>query len=183
MNMRTKSPKRLPKSGWIEVGYLALKEAGAHALTVETLCARAGRSKGSFYFHFDAIEDFAMQLVSLWADRFGDKITQSLLRKVARHEPVGLNDLAARLDPSLELGIRSLAARLPKAAEQVAEIDRQRLNLLRTGLTTQFGDEDAEALATVEYAAYIGLLHLDHAVKMEKRQALYARFLSVTGRY
>ena len=175
--------KRLPKSGWIELGFLILKEAGAHLLTVEYLCARAERSKGSFYFHFGSIDDFCMQLVSLWADRFGSNVTDHLQLRAARNEPLSLNDLAARLDPSLERGIRSLADQLPQAAEKIADVDRQRLDLLRTGLTAQFNDKDAEALATVEYAAYIGLLNLEHAVNPEHSQKLYARFLPITGRY
>lgn len=183
MSLPQKTTRRLPKSGWIELGFSILKEAGAHLLTIEHLCARAERSKGSFYFHFGSIDDFCMQLVSLWADRFGSNVTDHLQRRAARNEPVSLNDLAARLDPSLERGIRSLADQLPQAAEKIADVDRQRLDLLRTGLTAQFNDKDAEALATVEYASYIGLLHLGHAVSSGHSQMLYARFLPITGRY
>ena len=66
--------KRFRKRDWLDTGISALREQGIDALTVDRLCEQAGRTKGSFYFHFTAIEDFLLELTDWWVSEFTHRI-------------------------------------------------------------------------------------------------------------
>ena len=54
-----KPPSRFSRTDWLALGLAALAEDGPLGLTIAALCRRAGKTKGSFYAHFPAIEAYA----------------------------------------------------------------------------------------------------------------------------
>ena len=177
------SPSRFTRKDWLDLGITLLKQYGADALVVENLCESAGKTRGSFYFHFQNIEDYLSALAELWMNEFTTKIT-------ARGEtpPPGrtdlLNQLAARLDLDLESGIRQLAMRNTSVAEIVASADRRRIQWLARLYVNcgEYSNDQAIALARIEYAAFSGFSLIDPNLTPADARTLYEHFLTLTDR-
>ena len=176
-------PSRFTRNDWLDLGITLLKQYGADALVVENLCESAGKTRGSFYFHFQNIEDYLSALAELWLNEFTTKIT-------ARGEtpPPGrtdlLNQLAARLDLDLESGIRQLAMRNTNVAEIVTSADQSRVAWLSRlyGNCGEYNDNQAAALARIEYAAFTGFSLIDPDLSPAGARSLYEHFLELTNR-
>lgn len=60
--MTAPAPRRFRRGDWLALGLAALAEQGPAGLTIEALCRRADKTKGSFYAHFPAIETYLSAL-------------------------------------------------------------------------------------------------------------------------
>lgn len=60
----------MTKDEWMRTGLGLLGEVGAGDLTVERLTEAAGVTKGSFYHHFQNVEEFQERLIAFWADQY-----------------------------------------------------------------------------------------------------------------
>ena len=58
--------KRFSQQDWLDAGVSALSEGGVGAVTIDALCRRVGKTKGSFYSHFPTMSDFIRQLGERW---------------------------------------------------------------------------------------------------------------------
>lgn len=58
--------KRFSRQDWLDAGVSALSEDGVGAVTIDALCRRVGKTKGSFYSHFPTMSDFIRQLGERW---------------------------------------------------------------------------------------------------------------------
>lgn len=56
------------------MGYTVLAEEGVRALKVERLCQQAGVTRGSFYWHFEDIDNYRAALVESW-NKFLERAT------------------------------------------------------------------------------------------------------------
>ena len=63
MVVRKQPSTRLSAEDWLEVGYTVLAQEGVRALKVERLCQQAGVTRGSFYWHFEDIDNYRAALV------------------------------------------------------------------------------------------------------------------------
>ena len=153
---------RLGRCDWLDLGLAALSEHGPRGLTLETLCARAGRTRGSFYHHFADMEAFKAAVLDRWVERDARQIVAEVERSgpdVAARR-ARLDTLAMSVDHHLEVAVRRWAGSDAPAAAAVRRIDRERIAYLGD-LYAQEGAGDAHDRATIEYAAFIGLQHLD----------------------
>ncbi len=151
--------RRFGRTDWLSLGLAALAKEGPEALTIDALCARATKTRGSFYHHFDSMEAYLAALGAYWRREH----TEAIIEKAeAAPSPTDqrehLNTLAMALDPATEQGIRRLAG----VNAQVAEICRA-VDAMRTGYMAElykrsggFDGETAEALSWIEYAAFVG---------------------------
>src|SRR6476620_9404485 len=57
---------RITRRDWLDTGLRLLAEVGADGLTIEALTAALGVTKGSFYHHFRAFQDFKEALLALF---------------------------------------------------------------------------------------------------------------------
>lgn len=176
---------RLSATGWLTLGFKALAEGGPEALTIEALCTRAGRTRGSFYHHFATIDAYRAALAEHWR---GVHTEEVIRRAETRSAPLGkldlLNTLAAALDPRVERGFRRLAAADAAVATVCRAVDRRRIAYL-SGLyqaTGRFTDAEAEALARIEYAAFVGFQSIAPDATPAELRATYEAFLGLTGR-
>ncbi|MEM9332766.1 MAG: TetR/AcrR family transcriptional regulator [Pseudomonadota bacterium] len=175
-------PKRFAKSDWIEQGLEALTENGPDALTVERLCLSADKTRGSFYFHFENIEAFMADLVNAWKTQFTTEIINRPHIRAQRADL--LNQLAARLDLDLEVGVRNLALRHSALQPIISEADQMRIDWL-ANLYVRVADYDedkARALAKIEYASFIGFKIINPDLKPSEAKILYDAFLKLTNR-
>lgn len=169
--------KRLRRDDWVQLALAHLAARGPDGLTIEALCAAAQRTRGSLYHHFRDHDALLQAVLEGW--RLAH--TEAVITQVEAHPggaaPLALSQLALALDPRLEVGIRQLAARHPHLRPLVRSVDARRIAFLaslyvRDGLDPA----DAEVLAEVEYAAYVGLQHMDTGRSPQQLVELYARF-------
>lgn len=171
------SPGRWRRTDWANLGLEQLSRHGPSGVTVESLCAASGRTRGSLYHHFGDHHEFLLALVALWRERF----TEAVITAVRNQELSGrtgashLNRLAIALDAGVEIGIRQLAAGDGELAARVADVDRRRIDFL-TELHLEAGapsGERARAWAELEYAAFVGSQHMRSLYPPERLSALY----------
>lgn len=152
-----RSMRRLTRADWLALGLQIIATAGPGALTIERLCEKANRTRGSFYHHFHDHQGYLEALVDEWHRIFVKRpIAES--RKGAPQEKLRrLNQLASELDPRVEIGVRRLAASNSGVRSKVSLVDAERLRYLASlyreaGLTQRVADK----IARLEYAAYVG---------------------------
>ena len=68
---------RIPREAWIEEGFHILADEGDSALTVDALCRRLDRSKGSFYHHFDGRPGYVDALLTEWESQATDRLIET----------------------------------------------------------------------------------------------------------
>lgn len=174
--------KRFNKNDWISLGLQALSTNGAGALTIEELCEKAIKTKGSFYFHFKTIEEFLISLTHEWLDTYTTKITQTTNTQSQKLD--FLNQLAARIDLDLETGIRQLASRNEQVQEIVKQADDTRIKWLAELYSNSgsYNKSDALALANIEIAAFTGFKLIKPDMQPSEARDFYDSFLKLTSR-
>lgn len=170
---------------WVDVAVKALSEDGPDALTIDALCQRTEKTKGSFYAHFDNYDAFMAALAAYWRESNADAVMRAVEGEASLGDRLALlNHLAVRLDVKLDLGMRRLADRSQLIREAVAEVDRARVSYL-AGLyqaIANYSEQEASDLATIEYAAYVGLQQIDPAREPYELDRLYNVFVRLTSR-
>jgi len=176
---------RLTDTDWLALGLRALADAGPEALTIDALCRRADRSKGSFYHHFESISVYRERLVAYWRERDTEEIIRLASEpREATGQLDALNRMTSHLDMHLEQAMRKLAAQDPTVARAIREVDRRRTGfLVQLHLATgDFAPDDAELLAQVAYAAFVGFQVIAPEMKPEVSQQAYLRFMRLLTR-
>ncbi len=156
----------LSAQDWIEVGRGILASEGDGALTVDALCARLGKTKGSFYHHFADREAYARALLDQWSRSF----TEEIFPAVEQEEDLILafEQLHVRLhheyDMRLDRAIRVWSLRSPEVSHIVHGFDEAWIDFLtRCFLRLTGNAELAQQLAMHQGALFIGasMMHLD----------------------
>ena len=173
---------RFTKSDWLTLGLEVLSQQGSEALTLERLCESAAKTKGSFYFHFNTIDAYLVEMIEQWLETY---TTQIITRHSIKTQRLDLlNQLVTQLDLDLETGIRNLACRNKTIQELVTHADQMRLEWLAE-LYVNSGNYDkqqANALAAIEIAAFTGFRLNKPDMQAQEARLLYDRFLKLTNR-
>ncbi|MHB1194633.1 MAG: TetR/AcrR family transcriptional regulator [Longimicrobiales bacterium] len=167
---------RTSRDHWIEEGFRILSDEGDGALTVDALCERLDRSKGSFYHHFAGREAFVESLLGTWERRVTDRLIATGQGEAPVEDRLRtLNREASELRIArLERAIRGWAAREPQARTVQDRVDRRRLAFLEELCTERMGaGEAATRLARVLQLTFVGAQHLDPPLEGEE---LYRTF-------
>jgi AcrR family transcriptional regulator len=127
---QAKAP-RWSREDWIELGARSLRTNGPAGVTLEALCVAAARTRGSFYHHFAAVDELAVEIAALWRRTETEAIGAAAL---AESDPrKGLRTLArlsAQMDHALEIGVRALGAANPAVAAIVRDVDEVREGII-----------------------------------------------------
>lgn len=70
--------KTLTREDYARLGLELLAESGVGGVTVASVCARLGVTKGSFYHHFDGVADLQQAMVDYWERLYGESRPASL---------------------------------------------------------------------------------------------------------
>ncbi len=170
---------RRTRQDWIDEGFRVLAGEGDAGLTVDALCERLDRSKGSFYHHFNGRPAYVEALLEAWerqaTDRFVDighagGAVESRLKEV--------NRAASELrNAGVERAIRLWASTVPLAARVQDRVDRKRLELLHELCVERMGEGEAAALlARVFQLVFVGAQYLDPPLEGPQLYAVF-RFL------
>lgn len=156
--MDAAAPSRFTNSDWLSLGERLLCEEGAAALSLERLTEAAGRTKGSFYHHFQSRDDFLAALTRRWRETVVEPAARPY-----RDDPrpaawqALLHDAPLQLNQPFERAVRRLAVGEPIVRAGVERVDRERIDSL-TFLVSQLRDdlEDPRAFAILMYAVIVG---------------------------
>jgi AcrR family transcriptional regulator len=155
---------RVTRDDWIQQGFRILAEDGDGSLTVDALCERLERSKGSFYHHFDGRPGYVRALLDAWEREATDRLIETGHADAPVEDRLrAVNRQASELrNAGLERAIRGWAAREPEAREVQDRVDRRRLAFLEELCAERMGEgEAAKRLARVFQLAFVGAQHLD----------------------
>lgn len=167
---------RTTREDWIAEGFRILTDEGAGALTVDTLCARLGRTKGSFYHHFAGRSDYVDALLDTWEREATDRLIEAGHTDAPVQERLRvLNRQASELrNAALERAIRGWAALEPLARNARDRVDGRRLGFLEELCAERMGEGvAARRLARVFQLVFVGAQQLDPPLEGE---ALYQTF-------
>lgn len=176
---------RFTRARWLVLALEALASGGLETLTIDALCARAEKTRGSFYFHFSSIDVFLLALADHWRVEFTEKVIERSKARVAPRDRLDLlNELAMSLDPRAEQGMRRLAATSSAISQVCQAVDLRRTRYLAELYTAseRFSAEHAHALARVEYAAFVGFQIVSPDASPADMRDLYRSFIALTGR-
>ena len=155
---------RRSRKDWIEEGFRILASEGDRGLTVDALCERLERTKGSFYHHFAGRPGYVEDLLAVWELEATDRIIASGSSDAPVKERLrAVNRQASELrNAKLERAIRGWAAREPHARRVQDRVDQKRLEFLVELCTERMRDhEAAELLARIFQLALVGAQHVD----------------------
>ncbi|MBA3677153.1 MAG: TetR/AcrR family transcriptional regulator [Sphingosinicella sp.] len=164
---------RMKYEDWVELGAEGLRQSGPAPFTVDNLCARAGRTKGSFYHHFEGIQVFTMAVVRHWIEHETDIVARAALKDEAPLEKLrAMWRLTAATDHRLELGIRAMALTDGAIATLVADTDKRR-EAIMTGLLGAAYALDEERASN--FARLFHALHLSAQMRAPEDIAGFSR--------
>lgn len=177
--------RRFSLKDWLDLGLEGLAEAGPAGVTIEALCRRGGKTKGSFYAHFVTSEAYLTALAEHWHATYTRRLVEAADTGEQPDVRLSLLDqMALRLDSRVEQGMRRLAANDTAVMRVCTEVDRERIAYL-AGLhraSGRFDDKNAHTLARLEYAAFVGFQQIDTGAGSAGAAESYQLFLKLTGR-
>lgn len=175
---KARAADRLGMDVWLDAGLAILAEEGFAALTVDRLSASVGRSKGSFYHHFQGTNGFVDALLGHWRALQ----TEAVVQRVEMHSDPAvrreeLRQQAIGLDHDVERAVRVWAGSDPRARAVIKAVDDRRVSYLSKIIkdVSPRSNEEAVIAARLEYAAFIGLHQLYPDAGPELLGPLFAR--------
>jgi AcrR family transcriptional regulator len=150
---------KLNRDHWLSAGLQALAVEGAEGLRIMPIAQQLGVTKGSFYWHFQNLDDYQSALLDEWEQRHTQQIIHFVEGKGgdALTKLRNLMSVTVSADARLAQGMRSWANTNPKVKKALVRVDQMRLGYL-VGLLSALGwpSDKAETLARWSYCALIG---------------------------
>lgn len=161
---------------WLEAGMDLLVESGPKGLTIERLCQRTGKTKGSFYHHFQNRQAFQRQLLDFWEKSHTQDLIELTGSEPASRALSALQKVARELNFDRESAFRTWARYDQETAETVLRVDRSRVaHVQRLLIQTGHDAATSQSVAWLEYALFLGLAQIGESISSE--QSLEARRL------
>lgn len=161
--VRRSRGSRLTADDWAQAALDVLATGGIGAVDINGVCAHAGVTRGSFYWHFADVAALHAAMAERWCAQ-----TRAALEALAELDRLPaserLHTMTLRLvDDSnwgVERALREWARTEPRVAEVLAEGDRFVLSLVEGALLELRGDPaEARVLAGLLVYAGIGFAH------------------------
>ncbi len=149
---------------WIEAAYAILAHEGHAGLTINQLTTRTGKTRGSCYHHFGSMDGFVSDLLADWRESNTERIARlAVLDPELGARRTFIHDAAMRLDKWVEIAIRIWAGTDRRVLDASRDVDRRRMEVLTYDLVAlaekydrELSPREAEMLALIEYAAFVG---------------------------
>ncbi len=179
-------PKRFSKYDWLGFGLKTLAKHGPGAIRIDNLCARAKRTKGSFYHHFKSREDFVAALLTHWEQ----ELTQSVIDQAEQYDnPVerlnALNyitaDITSGVDGGIERQLRRWAGSDEMVETAINAVDKRRVDYVASLLmqAKDISSQRAIDLAVMNYASLIGFQQMFTPIDPERRRRIDLIYVDV----
>ncbi|MFE5475708.1 TetR/AcrR family transcriptional regulator [Nocardia sp. NPDC055165] len=176
--------RRLGVEDWTAAALGLLLRKGVAAITISTLCDELGVTKGSFYWHFDGIDQLLETTAQFWcadhndaARGFHDLDELPPQQRLARMGEL----LTGERVWQVELAVRDWARTNAKVAEAVKALDQRIFHTLSDTLVDMgFSTEQAQMRAGLMCFAGIGFVHGNQnlPVPTEEQRREFFRFIT-----
>ncbi|HHL43297.1 MAG TPA: TetR/AcrR family transcriptional regulator, partial [Hellea balneolensis] len=173
---------RFQKPDWLTLGLDILKSDGPRGIRVENLCARAHKTKGSFYHHFKDRDDYVDSLLAFWEDMFTQAvIAQVELLPAPVDRLIALNTLTLDLDHGVERDLRHWAGTDKKVQKTLARVDKRRLDYVARLLmqAKNISSQTAIDLAMMNYATLVGFQQIYIDIHPQRRARIDKMFVDI----
>ena len=166
---------RLSKEDWLAEGFKLLFEFAQDKLRIAFLCERLGVTRGSFYHHFESIDNYVEDLMRVWEKQNTlDAIEAAQLGKSPLESMELLNRKVVQANQKIEAAIRSWSFYQPVVKKHLDRVDETRLTFL-TNIFQQMGMEKvvAQKHAKLDYAVLIGIQQLYPNITPREMEGLW----------
>ena len=171
--------KRLDKESWLLQGFKTLDVEGFSRITIDNLCDKQKRSKGSFYYHFKNIDGYIEEFMKYWSEKnTADfiKVTEAVTNIKEKH--IKLNDLTSLVSHQSEQVIRAWSFSNKLVKQYLEQVDDLRTEyLIKLNMQSGMDAERAKDYAVIEYATLIGIQQLCPTISKEEFKRLYCVFI------
>ncbi|MEM6535072.1 MAG: TetR/AcrR family transcriptional regulator [Pseudomonadota bacterium] len=170
--------KRLTREDWLRFALIELSRSGHTKLSANALAAKLGVSRGSFYWHFQSLDDFHEMLLKMWADLTTEKVIDDL-RAVGspKQRLASLIKQSMLGDSKLERSIRSWAVSNTTVARHVHAVDARRVAYVEQLLLNLGADPvDVRSRSQILYWAVIGRILSTNGVEPNLSDTDFDRF-------
>lgn len=166
---------RLSKEDWLAEGFKLLSEFAQNKLRIALLCDRLGVTRGSFYHHFESIDNYVAELMRAWEKQNTlDAIEAAQIGSSPLERMELLNQKVAKANQKVEAAIRSWSFYHPVVQAHLQRVDDIRLDFL-VRIFEELGMEKdlAQKHAKLDYAVLIGMQQLYPDIKPKDMEALW----------
>jgi AcrR family transcriptional regulator len=152
-----KNPRyKVSKENWIKKGLLIIRRNGSSHLTIDEIASRLKVTKGSFYHHFENIDEFEYEVANYWSTELIENMGQANTKNVAD----SLKRFYEAVNVKEETKFRNWSESSKFAAEALKSLDLKRIDFLFALYQTKYDQKEAKAKAYLEYGAFIGVQQL-----------------------
>ncbi|MEU5407230.1 TetR/AcrR family transcriptional regulator [Nocardia asteroides] len=177
--------RRLGVEDWTAAALRILLREGVAAITIAKVCDELGVTKGSFYWHFDGVDQLLETTAQFWcadhndaARGFQDLDDLPPQQRLARMGEL----LTGERVWQVELAVRDWARTNAKVAEAVKALDQRIFHTLAATLVDMgFASEQAEMRAGLMCFAGIGFVHGNQNLPVPTEAQRRAFFAFVTA--
>lgn len=152
--------------------YQCFRDHGYHDTSVDAICAEAGASKGSFYWHYGSKQEVFIDILDTWTREVMDQLYEQFEEAVIETDYVTAITGAlvretrrGRVMLPLWLEFASQAKREPEIQAALSKFHRRARSaiaaILRTAVSWPVSDEQMDATAATIFGAYLGLVMQD----------------------
>ncbi|MEJ2311007.1 MAG: TetR/AcrR family transcriptional regulator [Gemmatimonadales bacterium] len=141
-----RSARKLTRNDWLSAALAALLSAGPEGVHVEPLAASLGVTKGSFYWHFEDLQDLLSSVIDYWATRMLGAVRDhdNLTGSPAQNLLEVMEDIAREDRARYEAAMRTWAKSDERAKQAVRRVDQARLEWT-TGVFREMGFSPEQA--------------------------------------
>lgn len=166
---------RLSKEAWLKEGFKLLSEFAQDKLRIAYLCERLGVTRGSFYHHFESIDQYVEELLKQWEKQNTlDAIKAAELGNSPMERMELLNRQVVQANQKVEAAIRSWSFYHPVVKQHLARIDEIRISFLTDIFQEMSMAADiAHKHAKLDYAVLIGVQQLYPDITSKELEALW----------
>jgi AcrR family transcriptional regulator len=157
-----------------------LSEQGYHRLKMTALHQRLGVTSGSFYHYFKNWPDFVAGFLAYWTAH----TNQIAEKSAATPDPLDRLELLRALTRTVphdaEVAIRTWSAMDPMVAAAQRDVDRRRIDIIRTAVVEATGSErDADRFAELGLSMIVGWQQLRQPFDPEAMDWMLTRFIAM----
>lgn len=160
-----KGERRLTRDDWAQAALDVIARGGIDAVAVETIAAKLGATKGSFYWHFENRDALIEAAVARWEERRTESVLSDLDRLADPAERLRKGmALGLELRPSARAEIALLAnPNHPAARRAVSRVAERRLAWFRDQLQALgWSEREATDRAVLACYIYVGNMQMAH---------------------
>lgn len=150
----------LNSQDWIDCGITLLRTRGHHMIKAEILSRELKVSKGSFYHHFENVDDYVNQVLDYW-----ELIaTHNILAEAEKEsDPIQrLRTLQTRVFENsyfIEVALRAWSTYNAVVAAKLAHVENIRVSYMAEQYEAAgYPKENARSLAQIEHTYFIGAI-------------------------